>query len=146
MVRPPGFGPGSLALFPSMDGRPLDALLCPRPGYPHALAESRRSHALDYGRGRRFRAFNRSNYAFAQGQPEHLYIRQQVIRGPVAINPESDNSQYLASFFAWLRILGRGRCGNTDARRNQGSSFSRTSHASGLVSSCSRMCWQHTDI
>jgi transposase len=35
LVRPPGFGPGSLAFFPVTGGRPLDALLCPRPGYPH---------------------------------------------------------------------------------------------------------------
>jgi len=37
LVRPPGFGPGSLAFFPATDGRPLDALLCPRPDYPHVL-------------------------------------------------------------------------------------------------------------
>jgi len=53
-VRPPGFGPGSLALSPLQGGRPMDAMLCPRPGYPHLLVVLRRSDALDYGRASHF--------------------------------------------------------------------------------------------
>jgi hypothetical protein len=86
LVRPPGFGPGSLALFPQgMEGQwtltyVLDQVV------RMLGAGCRRSHALDYGRGRRCRASNRSNYAFARGGPDLSCGCQQIMHVLIGTN------------------------------------------------------------
>ena len=52
------------------------------------LARRRQSHALDYGRGRTFRASGGGNYAFARGEQDCLCSHQGMMHAPIAINPE----------------------------------------------------------